>query len=89
MAFGSDYGKRAEKGDLRLIYSYLEEELTSNKKFDVILLPVNHGWERFTPAARAAIERRVREGCGLVLVRPDRGAGFTAAAGPGRALYRG
>lgn len=74
MAFGSDYGTRAEKGDLRLIYSYLEEELVSDKKFDVILLPVNHGWQRFTPAARAAIERRVREGCGLVLVRPDRAA---------------
>jgi hypothetical protein len=72
MAFGSDYGTRAEKGDLRLIYSYLEEELTSDKKFDVILLPMNHGWDRFTPASRAAIERRVREGCGLVLVRPDR-----------------
>jgi len=72
MAFGPDYGKRAEKGDLRLIYSYLEEELTGNKIFDAILLPVNHGWNRLTPASRDAIEDRVRAGCGLVLVRPDR-----------------
>ena len=83
MALGSDYGKRAEKGDLRLIYSYLEDELTSDKKFDVILLPVNHGWQRFTPAARAAIERRVREGCGLVLVRPDRATVSPLVPGPG------
>ena len=83
MAFGRDYGKRAEKGDLRLIYSYLEEELTGNKKFDAILLPVNHGWNRLTPAARAAIERRVREGCGLVLVRPDRAEVSPLTPGPG------
>ena len=29
MSFGQDYGVRAERGDLRLIYSYLEQELTS------------------------------------------------------------
>ncbi|MBL0156872.1 MAG: beta-galactosidase [Bryobacterales bacterium] len=70
MAFGDDYGARAEKGDLKLVYSYLERELTSDKKFDVILLPLNHGWEQLTPASREALARRVREGCGLVLVRP-------------------
>ena len=70
MAFGGDYGARAEKGDLKLIYSYLEEELTSNKKFDAILLPLNHGWEQLTPASREALKRRVREGCGLILIRP-------------------
>jgi len=70
MAFGRDYGARAEKGDLSLIYSYLESELTSDKKFDAILLPLSHGWERLTPASREALARRVRGGCGLVLVRP-------------------
>jgi hypothetical protein len=70
MSFGDDYGARAEKGDLKLIYSYLEQELTSAKKFDVILLPLNHGWEQLTPASREALARRVREGCGLVLIRP-------------------
>jgi hypothetical protein len=43
MSFGADYGARAEKGDLKLVYSYLEQELTSQKNFDAILLPVNHG----------------------------------------------
>ena len=70
MAFGSDYGARAERGDLSLIYSYLEAELTSTKPFDAILLPLNHGWERLTPPSREALARRVREGAGLVLIRP-------------------
>ena len=72
MSFGEDYGARAEKGNLKLVYSYLEQELTSSKKFDVILLPLNHGWNMLTPASREALKRRVRDGCGLVLVRPDR-----------------
>jgi hypothetical protein len=70
MAFGDDYGARAERGDLKLVYSYLEQELTSARKFDAILLPLNHGWEQLTPASREALARRVREGCGLVLIRP-------------------
>src|SRR5208283_1381514 len=73
MAFGDDYGARAEKGDLKLIYSYLERELTGNKHFDAILLPLDHGWEQLTPASREALARRVREGCGLVLIRPFAG----------------
>jgi hypothetical protein len=73
MGFGDDYGARAEKGDLTLVYSYLEQELTSDKKFDAILLPLNHGWEALTPASREALTRRVREGCGLVLIRPFAG----------------
>jgi len=52
MAFGDDYGARAEKGDLKLVYSYLEQELLSDKKFDVILLPLNHGWEQLTAKSR-------------------------------------
>ena len=70
MAFGKDYGARAERGDLSLVYSYLEQELTGPKQFDAILLPLHHGWEALKPAAREALARRVREGCGLVLIRP-------------------
>ncbi len=73
MCFGSDYGARAERGDLKLIYSYLEQELASAKPFDAILLPLNHGWSALTAASREALERRVREGCGLVLIRPFAG----------------
>ena len=70
MSFGKDYGARAERGDLKLIYSYLEEELTGSKSFDVILLPLHHGWEALTPASVEALKQRVRKGCGLVLIRP-------------------
>src|SRR5262249_24260893 len=73
MSFGKDYGARAEKRDLKLVYSYLEQELTSTKKFDAILLPLNHGWKMLTPASREALKRRVNEGCGLVLIRPFEG----------------
>jgi hypothetical protein len=71
MAFGRDYGARADRGNLSLIYSYLEAELTSDKHFDAILLPLNHGWESLTPASRQAIERRIRQGAGLILLRPS------------------
>ncbi|MCW5981138.1 MAG: beta-galactosidase [Bryobacteraceae bacterium] len=70
MSFGPDYGARAERGDLKLIYSYLEQELTSEKQFEAILLPLNHGWSALTAASREALARRVKEGCGLVLIRP-------------------
>ena len=70
MCFGRDYGARAERGNFSLIYRYLEEELTGSKEFDVILLQTSHGWERLTPPSREAIVRRVRQGCGLVWVRP-------------------
>ena len=73
MGFGRDYGARAEKGNLSLLYSYLEAELTGPKKFDAILLQLSHGWERLTPKSREALARRVQEGCGLVIVRPAGG----------------
>ena len=57
-------------GDFSLLYGYLEQELTSDKPFDVILLQTSHGWEALTERSREAIARRVREGCGLVWVRP-------------------
>ena len=85
MSFGADYGARAEKGDLKLVYSYLEQELTSTKHFDAILLPLNHGWDMLTSASRDALVRRVKEGCGLVLIRPGGGA-LSAIAG-GRADF--
>ncbi len=82
MAFGSDYGARAEQGDLGLVYSYLEAELTGDKKFDAILLPLNHGWERLSPGTRRGLLRRVYEGAGLVLIRPLGGELAPVAAVP-------
>lgn len=73
MCFGRDYGARAERGDFSLIYRYLEEELTSNKQFDVILLQTSHGWDTLTPRSREALTRRVKEGAGLVWIAPAPG----------------
>ena len=70
MAFEGNYGARAERGDLRLVYSYLEEELLSNKSFEVILLPLHHGWDALSEKSREALRTRVEKGCGLVLIRP-------------------
>ncbi|MBS1825451.1 MAG: beta-galactosidase [Acidobacteria bacterium] len=70
MCFGRDYGARAERGNLSLIYSYLEQELLSPKHFDAILLPLNHGWSELTEASRNALTKRVEAGAGLVLIRP-------------------
>lgn len=70
MAFGRNYGARAERGDLKLVYSYLEEELASDQEFDVILLPLHHGWEALTPRSREKLQERVEGGTGLVLIRP-------------------
>jgi len=70
MCFGRDYGARAERGNLSVIYSYLEQELTSPKHFDAILLPLSHGWNQLTEASRNALTKRVQQGAGLVLVRP-------------------
>ena len=61
MCFGPDYGARAERGNLRLIYSYLESELTSDKNFDAVLLPLVHGWEGLTAPSREALVRRRSE----------------------------
>ena len=44
---------------MKLVYSYLEQALTSDKKFDAILLPLKPGWEALTPASREALARRV------------------------------
>jgi hypothetical protein len=77
MALGRDYGARAERGDFSRIYGYLEEELTGSKQFDVILLQTSHGWDAMTAKSREALVRRVREGCGLVWVRP-----FTSEVSP-------
>jgi hypothetical protein len=86
MAFGRDYGARA-RGDLSLIYSYLEAELTSDKHFDAILLPVNHGWEALSERSRQAIERRLRDGAGLVMLRPLGNLSPLTAEAPARGGY--
>ena len=69
---GDFYGheERGDKDDFRVVYGYVEEELTSPKPFEVILLPGLNGWSRLTRPSRDAILRRVKDGAGLVLIHP-------------------
>jgi hypothetical protein len=66
--YGHEY--RGDRDDFETVYRYAEKELTSNKRFEVMLLPGLNGWSRLTRASRDAILRRVSEGAGLVLLHP-------------------
>ena len=69
---GDFYGhpERGDRDDFRVVYGYAEEELTSAKPFEVMVIPGLNGWSRLTRKTRDAILRRVQEGAGLVLVHP-------------------
>jgi hypothetical protein len=56
--------------DFQIVYSYVEKDLTEDALYQVMLIQGLNGWSRMTRRARDAILRRVREGAGLVLIRP-------------------
>ena len=66
--YGHEY--RGDRDDFQTVNGYVEQELTSDKAFEVLLVPGLNGWSRLTRASRDAILRRVREGAGLVLLHP-------------------
>ena len=66
--YGHEY--RGDRDDFQTVYRYVEQELTSDKPFEVLLIPGLNGWSRLTRASRDAILRRVRDGAGLVLLHP-------------------
>ncbi|HEY6555397.1 MAG TPA: beta-galactosidase, partial [Vicinamibacteria bacterium] len=66
--YGHEY--RGDRDDFQTVYGYVEEELTSAKRFEVMVIPGLNGWTRLTRASRDAILRRVTEGAGLVLLHP-------------------
>ena len=66
--YGHEY--RGDRDDFQTVYGYVEQELTSGKGFEVMLIPGLNGWSRLTRASRDAILRRVSEGAGLVLLHP-------------------
>jgi hypothetical protein len=61
---------RGDRDDFRIVYGYVEEELTGPKPFEVLVIPGLNGWSRYTRKTRDAILRRVSEGAGLVLLHP-------------------
>jgi len=66
--YGHEY--RGDRDDFQTVYGYVEEDLTGNTKYEVMLIPGINGWSRMTRATRDAILRRVQDGAGLVLLHP-------------------
>ena len=68
-----DYYGHPERGnidDFRIVFNYVEKDLTGPARFEVMLIPCLNGWSRMTKATRDAILKRVEEGAGLVLIHP-------------------
>ncbi len=70
---GDFYDKRGAIWDQDLMYQNMENVLTSDEHFDVLVLPGINGWGYFTPKTRQAILKRVENGAGLVLIHPYSG----------------
>ncbi len=62
-----------EARNYKLLYRYLEEDLTAATPYDVIILPSLFGWNRLPQAVRDSIRKRVEQGTGLVLIHPVTG----------------
>lgn len=66
---GDFYGQRGDIHDFRLQYRYLEQALTAGN-YEVIVLPLVHGWNALTRKSREVLQEQVRRGTGLVLLHP-------------------
>ena len=64
------HDERGDRDDFRVVYGYVERDLTGPETFEVMVVPGLNGWSRLTRASRDAILRRVQEGAGLVLIHP-------------------
>nr|MBA3709204.1 beta-galactosidase [Planctomycetota bacterium] len=70
---GDFYGGRsgkAENGRDRE-FGYATEDLTSDRPYDVMIIPTFIGWNQYPERMRQAIVRRVEAGAGLVLINPQ------------------
>ncbi|HVN82204.1 MAG TPA: beta-galactosidase trimerization domain-containing protein [Terriglobia bacterium] len=69
---GDFYGHetRGDIDDFQIVYNYVERDLTSDARFEVLMIPGLNGWSRLTRPSREAILRRVKEGAGIVLIHP-------------------
>jgi hypothetical protein len=69
---GDYYGheERGDRDDFRVVFGYVEQDLTSDAPFEVMVIPGLNGWSRMTRRSRDAILKRVQDGAGLVLIHP-------------------
>lgn len=70
---GDYYDIRASIGDFHIIQQNLENVLTSDEHFDVLVLPGINGWDEFSSKTKAEIKKRVEAGAGLILIKPFHG----------------
>ncbi len=61
---------RGDRDDFRIVYGYVEKDITGPANFEVMVIPGLNGWSRMTRKTRDAILRRVQDGAGLVLIHP-------------------
>lgn len=78
--FGDFYDARGGIWDFGVEQRNFEEAMTSEKEYDVLVLPSVNGWAEFTEKTRAAILARVKAGAGLVMVQPFDGEGHEKTA---------
>ena len=71
--FGDHYGQRGHRFDFKLVQKYLAMELAGPNQYDVYVIRTPVGWKWFPQAAREGLLERVKNGAGLVLVRPFSG----------------
>ncbi|MBA2480145.1 MAG: beta-galactosidase [Planctomycetes bacterium] len=70
---GDFYGGRSAKADngRDREFGYATEDLTSDRHYDVMIVPTFIGWNQYPEKMRQAIVRRVEAGAGLVLINPQ------------------
>lgn len=74
--FGDFYDVRAAIWDFHIMLENLEKVVTSDEKFDVMVIPSVNGWGYYSENTRKAILQRVENGAGLVLMQPFNGEGM-------------
>lgn len=73
--FGDFYEQRGPGGEFmdeafNLAFDYIAHDLLTGPRYDVIVWPGLHPWEKFPEEVRNEILRRVQAGAGLVLIYP-------------------
>ncbi|MHC4712200.1 MAG: beta-galactosidase trimerization domain-containing protein [Planctomycetota bacterium] len=69
--YSHDY--RGDRDDFVKVFGYVEQDITGDADFEVMLIADINGWSRMTRPTRDAILKRVQDGAGLVLIHPTVG----------------
>lgn len=91
--YGDFYDVRAAIWDFDIVSENMETMLTSDSRFDCMVINCANGFAEFSEKSRAAILERVRAGAGLILLQPFDGKDKAPTAelselSPLKALYQ-